>query len=1088
MDFKMVDNKGENTLLNLLKEEIKPESRMAVAAAYFSLFAYNELKKELDSVEDFRFLYTKPTFYKEENDLKRQYQIGPYQQANSEHPRFDGNSFEIQLRNKMITNSIATHATDWIKNKAQFKTIVDETTFPKEILVKQKNEKKGMQVQSEIEFTADGLGITNSNRSASFPVLLDAPDMVAYSMAEFDQIWNDKERVKDVTNEVLSQLQLIYKENSPEWLYYVTLFNIFSKELESLDGEGAIKEGTNFKDTVIWNKLYPFQRDGVVGMIDKIEKHNGCILADSVGLGKTFSALAVIKYYELRNDRVLVLCPKKLRDNWTVYTQNDKRNLLVEDRFNYDVLNHTDLSRDGGMSGEINLDTVNWSNYDLVVIDESHNFRNNNPAKNRMTRYQKLMQDVIKKGVKTKVLLLSATPVNNKMNDIKNQIAFITEDQDHVLEPFGVESIDYTLRTAQTAFNRWSELKPAKRTTENFLEMVDPDYFQLLDLLSIARSRKHIEKYYGMKEIGEFPERLQPDNEYSKIDVQDDFMEIEEVSERIESLAFGIYTPMKYILPAKRSYYEEMYDTKVKGGAGVFKQTDREYAVAALMKVNMFKRLESSIHSFNKTLQKLIGRHEQTIELLKKNRESDIASTVAEEMSDTDDEQLEAITVGSEKIKIKLLDIDHIKWLDDLEHDLYILKNLAAHTEQIEASRDAKLARLVEKIHCKVEDPINPGNKKVIIFTAFADTAKYLYEQIAEVLKGKGLHSALVVGTGENKTTMKGVRLKDLNDILVNFSPVSKERDKVDGQKTEEIDILIATDCISEGQNLQDCDYLVNYDIHWNPVRIIQRFGRIDRIGSRNKQIKLVNFWPNMEIDEYINLEDRVKGRMKMLNASATGEEDILDTSSKEMNDIEYRRNQLKQLQEEVVNLEDISGAISITDLTYTEFKSDLSVALKEYGKDLKKAPKGMYAVTSTENLTEAVPGVIFCFRQTAAFEMATNSLAPYILVYLTDDGDVHLHYTFAKKILDYYRKLTLSVNQPFIELVNEFNDETMNGEDMRHYTDLLKTSIDIVKDKQEDDAFASFFTPGGTAMQTELELDMDEMELISFLVIKESI
>ncbi|WP_186668805.1 helicase-related protein [Sporosarcina sp. BP05] len=1082
MKLKMVDNKGDNTLLNILKSEIKKDSKVAIASAYFSLFAYHSLKDKLENVNSFRFLYTKPTFYKKENDLKRQYTIGQ-DRTETTFPKFEGNNFEIQLRNKMLSPHIANSAAKWIEDKAQFKTIVDDTSFPKEIVIE--NKKTSMQVQSEIEFTADGLGITESNRFASFPVLLGDNNFIAQSMGEFNRIWNDEQKVKDVTKEVLGQIELIYKENAPEWLYFVTLYHIFSDQLEGIEEDTIIKEGTNFKDTVIWNKLYPFQRDGVVGMIDKIEKYNGCILADSVGLGKTFSALAVIKYYELRNDRVLVLSPKKLRDNWTVYTQNDKRNLLIDDRFNYDVLNHTDLSRDGGYSGEMNLDTVNWANYDLIVIDESHNFRNNNPRKGYLTRYQKLMQEVIKKGVKTKVLLLSATPVNNKMNDIKNQIAFITEDNDDALNKHGIDSIDLTLKAAQRSFNRWTELSAKDRTTGNFLNMVNPEYFQLLDLLSIARSRKHIEKYYDSKDMGEFPIRLKPESIKSDIDLELKFMDMKKISELIDSNGFSIYQPMKYVLPSKRRYYEELYDTQVKEGAGVFKQTDREFAVAALMKVNIFKRLESSICSFNITLQRLVKRVEDTIGLLNTNQKNNLSSLQEGEIDDLDDDQLEAITVGSEKIKIKLTDIDHVKWLDDLKHDLKILQEIIGQSIKVSQDRDSKLRDLKMLIKNKIENPINAGNKKIIIFSAYADTVTYLYENLHEEMLKQGLHTAMVVGSGANKTTMKGVRTKDINDILMNFSPKSKERSKVMEDTAEEIDVLIATDCISEGQNLQDCDFLVNYDIHWNPVRVIQRFGRIDRIGSTNKQILLVNFWPNMDIDEYINLEERVKGRMKMLSASATGEEDILDTSGKEMNDMEYRRNQLKQLQEEVVNLEDVTGAISITDLTNTEFKSDLSMALKKYGDDLKKAPKGMYAIASNEAFEEAVPGVIFCFKQTTSLEMAKNSLTPYILLYLTDQGEVQLHYMYAKQIWDHFRKLSLGQKEPLNLLVQLFNEETMNGEDMQQYTDLLKKSIDIVKDKQEDNAFDSFFTPGGTSMQTDLQLDFDDLELISFLVIK---
>lgn len=1080
MDIKLVDNKGDNTLIQTLKDEVKKGSKIAVASAYFSIYAFHELKKELNNSQEFRFLYTQPTFYDHKQDKNLQYNV----HINKEnYPTFDGNDFELPLRNKMLSKSIALKTAKWIQEKAQFKTLLGENAFPKQIIVQNENG-RDVQIQSEIEFTADGLGVTQSNRLASFPVIFEGGLLTEQLMAEFDRIWQDETKVKDVTEEVLQQLELIYKENSPEWLYYVTLYHIFSENLEGIDEENILKEGTNFKDTVVWNKLYPFQRDGVIGMIDKIEKYNGCILADSVGLGKTFSALAVIKYYELRNDRVLVLCPKKLRDNWTVYTQNDKRNSLSADRFNYDVLNHTDLSRDNGYSGLIRLDTVNWSNYDLVVIDESHNFRNNSARKDRLTRYQRLMQDIIKKGVKTKVLLLSATPVNNKMNDIKNQIAFITEDNDEALEKEGIDSIDYTLKMAQTAYNRWTALPAEERTTESFLNMVNPEYFQLLDLLTIARSRKHIEKYYNIKDIGSFPTRRKPISIKADVDTEQTFLKMSQVNELFESLNFSIYQPMKYVLPQKQKYYEDLYDTKVKDGTSTFKQTDREFAVAALMKVNLFKRLESSIHSFNLTLNKLVARIEQTLDLLSLNKQMMFQENY-EEASDFEDEQLEAITVGSEKVQIQLKDIDALKWRGDLQYDLTILKDLLNQSQAISAERDAKLNELRTIIKNKLNNPINPGNKKIIIFSAFADTVKYLYDELADNLLEHGLHSAMVVGNGANKTTLKGVRVKDINDVLMNFSPKSKERAKIDPQKKDEIDILFATDCISEGQNLQDCDYLINYDIHWNPVRVIQRFGRIDRIGSTNDEIQLVNFWPNMDLDEYINLEERVKGRMKILNTSASGEEDIFENSGKEMNDLEYRRNQLKALQNDVVNLEDVSGAISITDLTYTDFKSDLSAALKQYKGQFANAPKGMYAITSNEEFKEAVPGVIFCFKQHGAIEMRNNSLAPYILLYVKENGETHIHYTNAKNILDIYRKLTLGKTEPLKELVSAFNDETKNAEDMSTYTDLMKQAVDIIKDKHEDTAFDSFFSIGGTSIQSNLDFEFDDIELISFLIIK---
>lgn len=1080
MKVDLVDNKGTNTLVEILKKEIKKGSKTAVASASFSLNIFQDLKKTLEKGESFRFLYTEPTFYTQEVDQNHQLKLI---EKNNEVVQLDGNHSEIPLRNQMQSKQLARELTEWIKQYAEFKTVLGDVDYPKQMMIQNKAD-NNIFIQSEIKFTADGLGITPSNRHASYTVMKESIGVTENMLAEFDRLWQDETKSKAITAEIVQHLEAFQKENTPEWLYFVTLYHIFSNNVDALSEENIIKEGTNFKDTVVWNKLYPFQRDGVLGMIDKMEKYNGCILGDSVGLGKTFSALAVIKYYELRNDRVLVLCPKKLRDNWAVYTQNDKRNVLSEDRFNYDILNHTDLSRESGMSGEIRLDTVNWANYDLVVIDESHNFRNNNARKGRLTRYQKLMQDIIKKGVKTKVLLLSATPVNNKMTDIKNQIAFITEDKDEALQAEGIESIEQTLRSAQAAFNRWTALPAEKRTTEEFLNMVEQDYFQLLDLLTIARSRKHIEKYYDVKDIGSFPTRLKPISIKADIDTEQKFLNMNEVNERLESLNFSIYQPMKYVLPQKRTHYEELYDTKVKDGQTTFKQTDREFAVAALMKVNLFKRLESSIHSFRLTLEKLVARIEGTLQTLQLQNGAMLANQLDE--TEIDDEQLEAITVGSDKVQIQLNDIDALKWAGDLRADLATLHELLQKAEQITVTRDAKLEHLIQLIEQKIANPINPNNKKVIIFSAFADTVKYLYDHLSTRFLDKQLHSALVVGSGANKCTLKGVRVKDLNDILINFSPKSKERHKVDSKRTAEIDILFATDCISEGQNLQDCDYLINYDIHWNPVRVIQRFGRIDRIGSTNTQIQLVNFWPNMDLDEYINLEERVKGRMKILNTSASGEEDILDTTSKEMNDLEYRRNQLKALQNDVLNLEDVSGVISITDLTHTDFKSDLTTALKSYKTELATAPKGLYAVVSNEALPEAKPGVIFCLKQHKEVAMESNSLAPYILLYVTDEGEAFIHYTHAKKILDAYRKLALGKQSPDLVAVHAFNEQTNNATDMEHYQELLKQSINIIKDKQEEVGFESLFNFGANMLQTQLDLGEGEVELISFLVIKD--
>ena len=869
----------------------------------------------------------------------------------------------------------------------------------------------------------------------------------------------------------------------------MTLYNIFSKDIDSLVEENIVKTKTGFKDTTIWNMLYKFQKDGVIGSIDKLEKFNGCILADSVGLGKTFEALAVIKYYELRNDRVLVLAPKKLRENWTVYTQNDKRNLLVNDRFNYDVLNHTDLSRYEGKSGEINLESINWSNYDLIVIDESHNFRNNNPRKDKETRYSRLLNEVIKKGVKTKILMLSATPVNNRMNDIKNQIAFITEGKDSALKDEGIVSIEQTLRRAQLIFNRWLDLPENARNVDEFIEMMNMDYFKLLDTVTIARSRKHIEKYYNLEEIGKFPEREVPINKKTDIDLQNDFPPLKTINKTIRNLNMSSYSPLKYVLPEKQHEYSQKYDIEVKGGQSVFKQTDREQSLVNLMRVNILKRMESSIYSFGLTVSKILKDIDLLIERIDNhNLEDDMGLEINE--IDVDDENTYEMLIGN-KVKVLLKDIDRVKWRQDLVDERSRLESLLIESAKITPKRDAKLAELKSVISNKQQNPLNDNNKKVLIFTAFADTANYLYDNIAGWAKKEfGICAALVTGSGQNKTNLKGLKRKEFDAILTNFSPISKERGKIYPDIEDEIDILIATDCISEGQNLQDCDYLVNYDIHWNPVRIIQRFGRIDRLGSINDKVQLVNFWANMELDEYINLEARVMGRMVLLDVSATGDENVIDTNShKTMNDLEYRRKQLKQLQDEVIDLEDIAGGISITDMTFNDFKMDLMEYMKTNKKSLADTPFGMYAITAPEDEslnTEISKGVIFTLKQINKDVMPeeANALYPYYMVYIRDDGTVRYSYLHTKKILDFYKKLCSGKREVYHNLAEIFNKNTKDGYQMDKYTDLLETSISNIVGKTEELGVASLFSKGGTNLTKNMFSGLEDFELVSFLVI----
>lgn len=1072
-EFKTLNNQLGETVYKELEKHIRKGSKVSTISAYFTMYAYSALKKELDKIDEMRFIFTTPSFSKNKDKEAREYEI-----VNN---NIFGNEFELKLRNEMTQSAVAKDCAKWLKDKVEIKSFKEPNVAqPRMIHVHNKSE-EDIVINGSVDFTTDGLGITGSNR-ADFNNFMAGEEFTDSQLLSFDTLWNNEMVLTDVKDKLLKQMEVMYEENSGEFIYFKSLYHIFYNYLDELDEDNIVKKGNKLKETKIWNTLYQFQQDAVIGAIDKIEKYNGCILADSVGLGKTFTALAIIQYYELRNDRVLVLVPKKLRENWTIYTLNDKRNIFAEDRFRYDVLNHTDLSRERGFSGNIDLKTINWENYDLVVIDESHNFRNNPAVKDRVTRYQRLMNDVIKQGHKTKLLMLSATPVNNKMNDIKNQIAFITEDKDNALEEIGISSINHTLKNAQAIFNQWSKLDDNTRTGEKFVDMMDLDYFKLLDTLTIARSRKHIEKYYDLAEIGEFPNRLDPINESSDIDIKKEFPTLNEINNEIERLNLSVFSPFLYILPQKREDYAKKYDIAIGEGKSVFKQTDREKSLIQLMRINLLKRMESSIHSFKLTIEKLLFKINKTLEKI--DNISEYNEDIDISLIDPEEDEYDELMFGK-KTKVLLQDMDLIKWKQDLKLDKEKLEFLFTQAKEVDCLRDEKLADLKKVISNKIENPINEDNKKILIFTAFADTAKYLYENISQwIFDNYGLYTALVTGSGDNKTNLKAVRNTDIDEILTSFSPISKNRNIINPEMTEEIDILIGTDCISEGQNLQDCDYLINYDIHWNPVRIIQRFGRVDRIGSKNKDIQLVNFWPNIELDEYINLKGRVENRMVMVDVSATGEENIIVNNDKVMNDLEYRKNQLEKLKDQVIDLEDVSDAISITDLTFNDFKIELMEYMKKHRKELDNAPFGIYSIVPAG---EFEPGVIFLLRQVKGVKESKdkNALTPYYLVYISEDEEVKLNYIQSKKILDYYQKLCSGKKEVFRNLVESFDRETDNGRQMDKYSQLLKESIENIIGKKQETGVRSLFTKGGTSPVKNNIEGLEEFELISFLILK---
>ena len=939
-------------------------------------------------------------------------------------------------------------------------------------------------VHGAFSLTTTGLGVAPGNPLS----LIQASETAAEAQllsTWFEAQWASLTPKPAEKQRVLDALHALAAHGGARSSYALILHHLLGAREDALDEEQIVKSATGIRNTVVWNKLYKFQRDGVVGAIDKLNRFGGCIIADSVGLGKTFEALAIIKYHELRNDRVLVLVPKRLRDNWTLYKANDRRNFLAPDRFNYDVLNHTDLSRDGGLSGDIDLSHVNWGNYDLVVIDESHNFRNKKtPRVGSETRYDCLMRKIIKEGVKTRVLMLSATPVNNRLTDLRNQIAFATEGDDTALIDQGIGSIDSTTRLAQKQFNRWLDLDDAERTPARLVEMLGFDYFTLLDLLTIARSRKHVEKYYGISETGRFPTRLKSINIKADVDTAGEFRSIRDINLEIRRLNLSSYAPLRYVLPHKQEAYDKKYSTEVKGGTGFFRQVDREESLIHLLRVNVLKRMESAVPSFALTVERQLRDVEATLARIEQQPES--VEEIEIEDVDIEDPGVESLLVGR-KVKVLLKDVDLIRWKQDLVEDRNRLATLVSAARQVDAGRDAKLAALREVIEHKCRNPINVGNRKVIVFTAFADTARYLYEQLApwgrETL---GLETALVTGTGSNQTTLPRLR-RDLASILTAFAPRAKERPD-DFASEGDLDLLIATDCISEGQNLQDCDCLVNYDIHWNPVRIIQRFGRIDRIGSPNERIQLVNFWPNMELEEYIGLEQRVSGRMVLLDISATGEENLIEQQSgNQMNDLEYRRKQLLKLQDAVIDLEDLSTGVSIADLTLTDFRIDLAEYIRAHPGVLEGLPLGTSAVTTTADV-DVPPGIIFCLRTEGdaarrAFEPG-YPLAPHYLVHVADDGAVLLPFPQAKQILDRLKRVCVGRDLPDAAACARFDKATRQGEDMQHAQRLLAAAVASVVGKTEERAVASLFTPGGThALKGEFA-GINDFEVVAFLVI----
>lgn len=1105
------DNHNHNSVGNYLQENIKPESKLSIVSAYFTIYAYNQLKKELNSVDNLRFLFGEPTFIKE---------LDPERKNGRDYQIVDDN-LVIPTESRLKQKSIAKECHEWIKNKAEIRSMVKPNFLHGKLyhIIQDSGIEKALVGSSN--FTVNGLGL-GGTKNIELNMVIDS-DRDRKELKEwFDELWNDNSGlVEDVKNKVLFYLEQLYVENDPEFIYYKTLFHVFGNYLEDQKKGGLLNEKTGFFESEIWNSLYEFQRDGVKGAINKILKHNGCIIADSVGLGKTYEGLAIIRYFELLNYRVLVLCPKKLSGNWTIYqaSQNHTLNPFQKDRFNYSVMYHTDMCRTTGCSDAngIDLQNFNWGAYDLVVIDESHNFRGNpiekinDDGSVKWNRAKWLMEKIIKSGSKTRVLMLSATPVNNTLKDLRNQVFLITEGKDDALkETSGIKDISATLKNAQTLFTNWADArKNPNRSVKNLLERLDSSFFKLLDELTIARSRRHIKNYYNLADIGSFPERLKPHSVYPDIDLKKRFPSYDKINKDILNYKLSVFNPSAYVKEEKHGKYKELAGTQILA----FRQEDREHFLINMMKINFLKRLESSIESFEismeRTIRKIEKLEDKISEFIKNKTKSE--EGIFEDLEPDEDEleengeELEQWQVGK-KLKFDLADLNLEDWLKDLQNDKDALIELHNNASTVTPDRDAKMFDLKKIIKDKIANPLNDKNKKVLIFTAFADTAKYLYDNMIEwAVSDNKLNIALV--TGSNTQTTYG--RSDFDSILLNFSPCSKNRSKIAAAtKDGEIDILIATDCISEGQNLQDCDLLVNYDIHWNPVRIIQRFGRIDRLGSINKVIQLVNFWPTADLDNYINLKERVEARMALVDVTATGEDNLLNAEQLEdliSEDLKYRNKQLAKLRDEVLDLEDMDETVSLTDFTLDDFRIELSNYINNNSEKLNNAPLGLYAVVPSPSGAHASehrnkdftatekeimkPGVIYCLRHKGDSEgnEELNPLNPYFLVYIRDDGTVRYNYTNAKQILEIYRLMCQGKKSPYEKLCEIFNEETENGEKMDKYAELLKKAANEIIKIFKKRSSAKLTSERGALLIPEIKQinNLESFELVTWLIMR---
>ena len=1064
----ILDNQT-NTVVDYLRKHLQGSDAFRLVSAYFSIYGYEQLEEVLNTVAEVRFLYGDPTSVED---------VDP---GNAEPKSFDVTEKGLAPNHALQRKFLAQRCEEWVRRKnVSIRSIARANFLHGKLYL---TSPSGRSVVGSSNFTRRGLGASSQ---ANIEINLASDDIETYAelRAWFDRIWADDELTTDVKNQVLKALARIGEEHAPELIYYKTLYEIFRDEIEARLAQEGRAADVSLGDTAIWKALYKFQKDGALSVITRLQRHNGCILADSVGLGKTYTALAVIKHYELRNERVLVLCPRKLRENWSLYQAHvgHKGNPFMDDRFAYSLLSHTDLSRDSGRAGDIDLANFNWQNYDLIVIDESHNFRNHEGK-----RYERLLNEVIGTGAKTKVLMLSATPVNTSLIDLRNQIYLMTENrQDSFRESLGISDIDNLLNRAQSHFKDWEKKAPVngQRNKKELLDNLGSDFYRLLGGVSIARSRRQIEEFYAqeIERIGRFPDREKPANVYPPTDLLGG-LSYKELAERISEFTLSVYRPSKYVV-SEKGLLQLAQEKKEHN----FNQADREEFLIAMIRTNFLKRLESSAHSLTLTLERTIGKIDALLEKIDRYESRLVGEDAQADILPEDDEDDEEFLINRARHPYSLADLDLHRWKKELRQDKETLTVAYDSVAQITPQRDGKLARIKQQIRKRDASPTTDRNgrenRKLLVFTTFKDTAEYLFDNLKELADKLNLNMAMV--SGDATQTMAGAN--NFNGILDNFAPVARGRGN--SSKGCNIDLLIATDCISEGQNLQDCDTVLNYDIHWNPIRIIQRFGRIDRIGSQSNAVRMINYWPTEEMEEYLRLQTRVEARMALADATASGDENPLDDSLSESfeDELNFRARQLKQLLDENIDLEDLDEGVAMSDFTLDQFIAQLLHYLEKNREELEQTPLGAYAVV--DNAKDA--GVIWVLRQRNADldkqTQAASPVHPFYLVHVRKDGGIGHGCAGARLTLDLFQELSLGKTEAINELCDRFNGQTDNGRDMAAYNELLNAAIRDISRKHGKTQITGlgllgsgdFKLPKASASPTSVE----DFELITWLAV----